>query len=92
MSHLTMERKMTYNIKVKQHSHWAGAGFQIIIDKKKYPIERGEYYFPNAETDEEREKKAISWGIAEKEGKYLSRSGIVYNNEKEYLKVINKYE
>ena len=82
-------KNMKYNIKIDEQSYWAGSGFKIIIDNKKYPIERGELYFPNAETDEEREKKAISWAIAEKEGKYLSRGGIIYNNEKEYLKVIN---
>ena len=78
-------------MKIIKEDNWAGTGYQVIIDKKKYPIERGEYYFPNADTDEEREKKAISWATAEKEGKYLSRGGIIYNNEKEYLKVLNSY-
>ena len=47
--------------------------------------ERGEWYRPSAETENDAKFKAVRWAIAESKGKYLSSGGIIYNSEKEYL-------
>lgn len=77
---------MKSKLKYKIATHWSGTHFKVIIDGKKYPLERGEYYQPLCETDEEKRKKATEWALAEREGKYLSRGGIIYNSKEEYLK------
>jgi|14_taG_2_1085336.scaffolds.fasta_scaffold14160_8 hypothetical protein len=76
-------------IKIKSKSHWSGTHFQILIDGIKFPKERGEYYQPSGNTEEDKKQKAIHFAIAENEGKFLSPGGIIYKNKKEYL---NKME
>ena len=41
-------------IKVKDHPHWAGTSFQVNINGKKFPTERGVWYQPVGETDDEK--------------------------------------
>tara|TARA_A100001518_G_C1174884_1_gene25018 strand:+ start:54 stop:311 length:258 start_codon:yes stop_codon:yes gene_type:complete len=77
---------MKSKIKFATASHWSGTHFKVYLDGKKYPLERGEYYQPFGETDADKRKKATEWALAEREGKYLSRGGIIYNSKEEYLK------
>mgnify|MGYP003641012394 CR=1 FL=1 len=53
-------------------------GVKIRVNGVKFPREKGEHY---ATTNE---RKAIDWAIAEYEGKYLSRGGLVYESKAEY--------
>ena len=77
-------------IKVKDHPHWAGTSFQVNINGTKFPRERGVWYQPVGETDEEKKEKAIEMAKAEYAGKYLSRSGFIYESEEEYKKIFWK--
>jgi|TARA_B100000900_G_scaffold408213_1_gene422126 hypothetical protein len=77
-------------IKVKDHPHWAGTAFQVNINGTKFPRERGVWYQPVGETDDEKEAKAIEMAKAEYAGKYLSRAGFIYESEEEYNKIFNK--
>jgi predicted NAD-dependent protein-ADP-ribosyltransferase YbiA (DUF1768 family) len=77
-------------IKVKDHPHWAGTSFQVNINGKKFPTERGVWYQPVGETDDEKEAKAIEMAKAEYVGKYLSRAGFIYESEEEYKKIFYK--
>ena len=74
------------NIKVREQGHWAGVAFQVNINGTKFPKERGVWYQPVAETDEEKKAKAIEYAKAEYEGKYVARDGNIYNSKKEYNK------
>jgi len=78
------------NIKVREQGHWAGVAFQVTINGTKFPKERGVWYQPVAETDEEKKAKAIQMAKAEYQGKYVSRTGLIYESEEEYLKVYDK--
>lgn len=53
-------------------------GVKIRVNGVKFPRGKGEHY---ATTNE---RKAIDWAIAEYEGKYLSRGGVVYESKAEY--------
>lgn len=77
---------MKSKIKYASVSHWSGTHFKVYIDGKKYPLERGEYYQPFGKNDEEKRIKATEWALAERQGKYLSSGGIIYNSKEEYLK------
>ena len=74
------------SIKVKSVHHWSGTHFKIYIDGVKYPRERGEYYQPYGDTEDDKKQKAISYAVAESKGKYLSPGGVIYKNKKKYLK------
>ena len=74
------------NIKIIKANHWSGTHFKVILNGVKYPKARGEYYQPFGDSEHDKKKLAIEWGIAESEGKYLSCGGVLYNSEKEYLK------
>ena len=78
------------NIKIKDHPHWAGTSFQVIINGTKFPKERGIWYQPVGETDEEKEAKAIEYAKAEYEGKFVSRTGNIYQSKEEYNKIFDK--
>jgi len=78
------------NIKIKDHPHWAGTSFQVIINGTKFPKERGIWYQPVGETDEEKETKAIEYAKAEYEGKFVSRTGNIYQSKEEYNKIFDK--
>ena len=84
MNNNTGEQKM--QIKVREQGHWAGNGYQVVINGTKFPKERGVWYQPYGQTDEETKAKAIEYAKAEYEGKYLARDGSIYNTKKEYEK------
>lgn len=58
-------------------------GVKIRVNGVKFPREKGEHYATS------NERKAIEWAIAEYEGKYLSRGGVIYESEQAYKKAIN---
>jgi len=49
-------------------------GVKIRVNGVKFPREKGEHYATSNET------QAIEWAIAEYEGKYLSRGGVIYDS------------
>lgn len=53
-------------------------GVKIRVNGVKFPKGKGEHYATS------NERKAIEWAIAEYEGKYLSRGGVVYESEQAY--------
>ena len=53
-------------------------GVKIRVNGMKFPKERGEHYATSNES------QAIEWAIAEYEGKYLSRGGVVYESKAAY--------
>jgi len=73
-------------IKTKYERTWDAHNVQVILNGVKFPKEKGEWYRPFAETENEAKTKATDWAIAESNGKYLSAGGIVYNSEKDFLK------
>ena len=81
---------MKSKIKFATSSHWSGTHFKVYLDGKKYPLERGEFYQPSGETDADKRRKATDWALAERDGKYLSRGGIIYSSKEEYLKKQNE--
>tara|TARA_R100001591_G_C4335540_1_gene179277 strand:+ start:871 stop:1125 length:255 start_codon:yes stop_codon:yes gene_type:complete len=81
---------MKSKIKFSTVSHWSGTHFKVYLDGKKYPLERGEFYQPPGETDSDKRKKAAEWALAERDGKYLSKGGIIYSSKDEYLKIQNQ--
>ena len=90
MNKNTGETKM--QIKVKEQGHWAGTGYQVNINGTKFPKERGLWYQPVAETDEEKKAKAIEYAKAEYEGKFVSRTGNIYQSKEEYEKILENEE
>lgn len=74
------------NIKIKEHADWTGTAFQVNINGTKFPKERGVWYQPVAETEEEKKAKAVEMAKAEYEGKYVGRDGSIYNSKEEYNK------
>ena len=81
-----MEGKTKMNIKIKEHADWTGTAFQVNINGTKFPKERGVWYQPVAETEEEKKAKAVEMAKAEYEGKYVGRDGNIYNSKEEYNK------
>ena len=71
-------------MKIQHQRNWDYDYFKVIIDGKKYPKERGEWYTPYGKDEDERKSNAIKYAIAESEGKYISRGGNIYNSKKEY--------
>jgi hypothetical protein len=84
MNKNTGEQKM--KITVKENANWDGNNFQVIINGTKFPKERGVWYTPYGEFEEEKKAKAIEYAKAEYEGKYVARDGNIYNNREEYNK------
>ncbi len=72
-------------IKTKYEKTWDAHNVQVILNGVKFPRERGEWYRPSAETENDAKFKAVRWAIAESKGKYLSSGGIIYNSKKEFL-------
>ena len=70
--------------KVKCEKTWDGYNYQVFINNKKYPRERGEWYKPIGY--ERPNDTAIAWAMAESNGKFLSRNGKVYNSKEDYYK------
>tara|TARA_R110002124_G_scaffold257350_1_gene423081 strand:- start:645 stop:917 length:273 start_codon:yes stop_codon:yes gene_type:complete len=73
-------------IKTKNIQTWDCYNFQVTIDGKKFPRERGEFYFINKDNYKDAKEKAITYAVAESEGKYLSTGGIIYSSIQEYEK------
>ena len=71
-------------IKTKNIQTWDCYNFQVTIDGKKFPRERGEFYFINKDNYKNAKEKAIRYAVAESQGKYLSTGGIIYSSEKEF--------
>ena len=72
-------------IKVKSETSWDGYYFQVILDGKKYPIERGDWYVISRgfEPKQAREE-AIEFAKWERAGKYISQSGVKYNSKTDF--------
>jgi len=73
-------------IKTKNIKTWDCYNFQVTIDGKKFPRERGEFYFINKDNYKDAKEKAITYAVAESQGKYLSTGGIIYSSKQEYEK------
>ena len=71
---------------------WVGASymgehFQVFINNKKYPIERGlNYVLPSHNYSDENKARAKELALAEREGKYVSDGGVIYESKQDYLK------
>jgi len=83
------EKKMkTIKInKVICETTWDGYNFQFVINGKKYPKERGEWYKPSGNRPYD---TAEAWAIGEFQGKFLSRGGNLYNSKEDYYKEQNE--
>ena len=69
-----------YEIEAFDHVFFdVNEGVKIRVNGVKFPREKGEHYATSNET------QAIEWAIAEYEGKYLSRGGVVYDSAADYL-------
>tara|TARA_R110000803_G_scaffold166125_1_gene229468 strand:+ start:309 stop:578 length:270 start_codon:yes stop_codon:yes gene_type:complete len=69
--------------KVKCEKTWDGYNFQVFINNKKYPRERGQWYKPLGNQPRD---TAIAWAISESRGRYLARNGRSYATKEEYYK------
>ena len=76
-------------IKTKYERTWDAHNVKVILNGVKFPKERGEWYRPSAETENDAKAKATEWAIAESNGKYLSSGGMIYNSKKEFSDIIN---
>ena len=68
-----------YEIEAFDHVFYGmDTGVKIRVNGVKFPKGKGESYATSSE------RQAIEWAIAEYEGKYLSRGGVVYESKAAY--------
>ena len=68
-----------YEIEAFDHVFYGmDTGVKIRVNGVKFPKGKGESYATPIE------RQAIDWAIAEYEGKYLSRGGVVYESKAHY--------
>ena len=73
-----------YQIEAYDHVFFdVNEGVKIKVNGVKFPIGKGEHYATS------NERQAIDWAIAEYQGKYISRSGVIYESEKDYQDYLN---
>ena len=77
-----------HKIRTKHVQKWDGHKFQVKINEKKYPTERGSWYHPSSTDKDEAKVKSIRWALAEHSGYFLSPGGVVYKSREEYQKKI----
>lgn len=65
-------------------SDWWGEHFQVTINGRKYPRERGCNYIVPFDNYDHAEERAKELAVAEWEGKYISRGGVIYADEEAY--------
>ena len=76
----------------KVTTKWIGADymgdhFQVFINNKKYPRERGlNYVLPLDNYCDENRARAKELALAERDGKFVSDGGVIYNSKEDYLK------
>ena len=73
-----------HKIRTRHLKKWDGHKFQITINGKKYPTERGSWYHPFLSDKDEAKVKCIRWALAEHAGYFLSPGGVIYKSKKEY--------
>lgn len=54
-------------------------GIKVRVNGVKFPKELGQSYITKDE------RQAIKWAVAEYDGKYLSRGGVIYDSEEDYI-------
>ena len=68
-----------YRVEVLEHIFGEiNNGARVKVNGIRFPRGEGQYYNTASET------KAIEWAIAEYQGKYLSRGGVVYESKAAY--------
>ncbi len=73
-------------IKFKHEQTWDGHNFQVQLNGKKFPKERGAWYTPSLENVKAASEKALVWAMAENNGLYVSRDGEIFNSKEDYDK------
>jgi hypothetical protein len=71
-------------IKFKHEQTWDGHHFQVQLDGKKFPKEKGAWYHPFSNDELKAKAEAKVWALAEHSGKYLARDGKIYNSKQDY--------
>ena len=65
---------------------YSGDHFQVFINNKKYPRERGlNYSLPLENYCDENRARAKKLALAERDGKYVSSGGVIYQTKQDYL-------
>jgi len=79
--------------KVKSEKSWDGYYFQVTLDGKKYPKERGAWYIIPRKVNridwirfdsEQAKEEAIEFAKWERAGKYISSGGVKYNSKADF--------
>lgn len=73
-------------IRTKNIKTWDAYNFQVMINGKKFPLGRGEFYITNKDSYKDARQQAITWGVAEWQGQFVSRGGIIYKSKEHYDK------
>lgn len=68
-----------YQVEVIEYKSDLETGYTVRIDGMLFPLDC-EFYITTSE------EKAIMFAFAERDGKYLSRGGVVYDSREDYLK------
>jgi hypothetical protein len=55
------------------------AGIKVRVNGTKFPRELGQSYITKDK------QQAIKWAVAEYDGKYLSRGGVIYDSKEDYI-------
>mgnify|MGYP003626570101 FL=1 len=72
-------------IKVKSEKSWDGYYFQVTLDGKKYPRERGAWYIiPRGFEPKQAKEEAVEFAKWERAGKYISSGGVKYNSKADF--------
>ena len=74
----------TMKINFKYQENWDGNTVQVLLDGKKFPKERGAWYFPFSNDELKAKDEAKVWALAEHSGKYVGRNGKIYNSKQDY--------
>jgi hypothetical protein len=70
-------------------SDFHGDHFQVFVNNKKYPRERGlSYVLPLDKYCDENRARAKELALAERDGKFVSMGGFIYETKEDYLKKI----